>query len=238
MAAFVLVHGAWQSSATWDLVAPKLTDAGHRVYTPALSGLGADAGRLTSQVNLTTHIKDVVEFLQREQLQDVTLIGHSYAGMVISGVAEQVENRLARLVYVDAFIPSDGQSAMDLLPEAIQKAFRDQANAEGDGWRLQGSERQLDLWGLKDGPARDFVKARLCDFSLNCFAEPLKLETKAAAKLPRTFIACTAEGYPARAVFQQFADRAQREGWDYHELPTGHDCHVEKPDEFVQLLTQ
>jgi pimeloyl-ACP methyl ester carboxylesterase len=236
MAKFVLVHGAWQTASTWDLVVPKLRAIGHEVWIPLLSGLENDTSLLTSAIGLQTHIEDVIGVLTRENLQDVALVGHSYAGMIITGVAEHVLHRLNRLVYVDAFIPCDGQSALDLLPEAIALAFRQQADNEGEGWRLRGSEIQLNMWGLKSGPARDFVRSRLSDFSLNCFQEAIGTPANAAAKLPRRFIACVAEGYPARPIFQRFADQAKREDWSYNELPTGHDCHVEMPDAFVSSL--
>jgi pimeloyl-ACP methyl ester carboxylesterase len=236
MANIVLVHGAWQGASTWDWVVPELEAAGHRVYVPTLTGLGAHAHQLTPKVNLETHIQDVLGVINYERLQEVTMVGHSYAGMIITGVAEQAKDMLARLVYVDAFIPDDGQSALQLLPDAIQQAFQSQADAEGDGWRLKGIERQLDLWGLKEGSAREFVRSKLCDFSLNCFNQPIRLPANAAAALDRTYIACTADDYPARAVFRQFAERAQREAWRYHELPTGHDCHVEMPEELCRLL--
>jgi len=236
MATFLLVHGAWQGASTWDLAIPKLRDGGHQVYIPMLTGLGAHAHQLTSEVNLDTHIKDVLGVLNFEALQDVILVGHSYAGMIITGVTEQAKHRLAHVVYVDAFIPNDGQSAMQLLPETIQAMLRQQAREEGEGWRLRASEKQLDLWGLKEGPARQFVRSKLCDFSINCFEQPVKLPTNAAATLEHTYIACTGDVYPARAVFHQFAERAQRECWHYHELPTGHDCHVEMPEKFSRLL--
>ena len=236
MAKFVLVHGAWQTAGTWDLVIPELRAAGHEVWIPLLSGLENDASLLTPNIGLQTHIEDVVEVLTLEDLHGVTLVGHSYAGMIITGVAEHALHRLNRLVYVDAFIPCDGQSALDLLPEAIAQSFRQQANDEGEGWRLPAGEKQLDLWGLKAGPAREFVRARLSDFSLNCFQEAIEIPVNAAAKLPRGFIACVADGYPARPIFQRFGDRAKQEGWGYDELRTGHDCHVEMPDAFVSAL--
>ena len=238
MAKFVLVHGAWQTASTWDLVIPKLRAAGHEVWIPLLSGLENGASLLTPAIGLQTHIEDVVGVLTRENLQDVTLVGHSYAGMIITGVAERALHQLNRLVYVDAFIPCDGQSALDLLPETVAQSFRQQADTTGEGWRLRASERQLDLWGLKPGPARDFVQSRLSDFSLNCFQEASEIPANAAAKLPRGYIACVAEGYPARPIFQQFADRAKQEGWSYSELPTGHDCHVEMADAFVSSLLE
>ena len=236
MSVYVLVHGAWQGASTWDWIIPHLRAARHSVYTPLLTGLGAHTHHLTAEINLTTHIQDVLGLLEYENLQRVTLVGHSYAGMIITGVAEAARQRLARLVYVDAFVPQDGQSVLQMLPEPFQQAFRTQAETDGDGWRLKASERQLDLWGLRDALAREFVRSKLCDFSLNCFAEPLPLPTNAAAQLDRTYIACTAEDYPARVAFQPFAAQAKSEGWRYFELPTGHDCHVEMPEEFSQIL--
>jgi pimeloyl-ACP methyl ester carboxylesterase len=236
MTKFVFVHGAWQTASTWDLVIPKLRVLGHQVWIPTLSGLENDANLLTADIGLQTHIDDVIGFLTHENLQDVTLVGHSYAGMIITGVAEYALQRLNRLVYVDAFIPRDAQSALNLLPDTVVQSFRQQAENSGEGWRLRAGEAQLDMWGLKSGPARDFVRSRLSDFSLNCFQEAISIPANAAAKLPRKFIACVAAGYPARPIFQQFGDRAKQEGWDYDELATGHDCHVEMPDAFASSL--
>jgi pimeloyl-ACP methyl ester carboxylesterase len=236
MPIFVLVHGAWQTAATWDLVAARLRDAGHAVVVPPLSGLENDGNVLSPAITLRTHIQDVVEVLTRENLQHVTLVGHSYAGMIITGVAEQVAHRLDRLVYVDAFIPGGGQSALDLLPVPVGEMFRQTATSTGEGWLLRAGEAQLDMWGLKPGPERYFVRSRMSDFSLRCFEEAISLPTNAASKVHRAFIACVAEGYPARPIFQQFSDRAKSEGWTYHELATGHDCYVELPDAFVSKL--
>jgi pimeloyl-ACP methyl ester carboxylesterase len=232
---FVLVHGAWQTAGTWDLARPELERSGHEVRCPRLTGLEA-RGDLTAAVTLDTHVKDIVDVIESERLRDVTLVGHSYAGMIITGVAERIPDRLRRLVYVDAFVPSHDESVIELLPETIQRSFRDQARTEGNGWRLPAGERQLDLWGLKPGSARDFVRSNLSDFSINCFEQRIHLPNNRAAGLPRAFIACVAEGYPARAAFQPFAERARRERWCYHELPTGHDCHVEMPGDFAKLL--
>ena len=236
MSRFVLVHGAWQTASTWDLVVAKLLEAGHAVVTPRLTGLENDEAALSPAITLRTHIEDVIEVLTRENLDHVILVGHSYAGMIITGVAEQVPHLLDRLVYVDAFIPDHGQSVLDLLPVPVVEMFRQAADGGGDGWRLRAGEAQLDMWGLKPGAQRDFVRARLSDFSLRCFEEAITLPTNAAARVHRTFVACTSEEYPARPIFQRFSDRARSEGWTYDELPTGHDCHVELPDTFVSKL--
>ena len=236
MSTFVLVHGAWQGISTWDLIVPNLQRAGHKVFTPVLTGLGTDSHRLSPAVNLDAHIDDVTSLLKNEGLQEITLVGHSYAGMVITAVAHREGRRLRRLVYVDAFVPGDGESALDLLPENIQESFREQARTKGEGWRLPASEGLLDLWGLQARAAREYVRARLCDFSLRCFEQKVRLRSNAAAKLPKTFIAAVGQNYPASSIFEPFREKARPDGWYYHELPTGHDCHVEAPEVFVSLL--
>ena len=233
---FVLVHGAWQSNGTWDLLAPILEKHGHRVIRPVLSGLGTDQSRLSPDITLQQHVEDVSVELLRLSSERVILVGHSYAGMIISGVVERNPAQVRRLVFLDAFIPEDGQSVLDLLPAEIGTYFRDVARDHGDGWRLPGGEGQLDLWGLKPGEARDFVRARLCDFSLRCFEEPLRLPANRKASIPATFVASVAEQYPARPFFAPFAEKAGASGWEVAELKTGHDCHVERPGEVANIL--
>ena len=235
MATFVLVHGAWQSVGTWDLLVPLLRKGGHRVIAPVLSGLGTDQGQLSPDITLRQHVEDVLLALSNVS-EPVVLVGHSYAGMIISGVAEANPAQLQRLVFLDAFVPEDGQSALDLLPPAIGAHFRNVAREQGDGWRLPGGEGQLDLWGLRPGPQRDFVRARLCDFSLRCFEEALRLPVDRKAKIPASFVTCIAEGYPARPFFEPFAKKARASGWEVFEVETGHDCHVERPEEIAGIL--
>src|SRR5277367_1485293 len=235
MSTFVLVHGAWQSTGTWDLLVPLLQMHGHSVAVPVLSGLGTDQGSLSPDISLHRHIEDVARELSRFP-EPVMLVGHSYAGMIISGVAEKNPAQVRRLFFLDAFIPENGQSALDLLPPEIATYFRNVARDHGDGWRLPGGDGQLDLWGLKPGAARDFVRARLCDFSLRCFEEPLRLPNNRKASVPATFISCVGEGYPARPFFEPFAAKARASGWEVAELKTGHDCHVERPAEVANIL--
>jgi len=235
MSTFVLVHGAWQSTGTWDLLAPVLQKLGHRVITPMLRGLGSDQSHLTPDVAFHDHVEDVSK--QLANLTDkAVLVGHSYAGMIISGAVELQPGKVQRLVFLDAFVPDDGQCALDLLPPEIGDYFRNVAREHGDGWRLPGGEGQLDLWGLKPGKARDFVRERLCDFSLRCFEEPLRLRENHKTGIPATFVSCVAEGYPARPFFEPFARRARACGWQVKEVNTGHDCHVKQPTEIDNIL--
>jgi pimeloyl-ACP methyl ester carboxylesterase len=235
MSTFVLVHGAWQSTGTWDRLAPLLEKHGHRVITPVLGGLGTDQSRLSPDVTLKQHVEDVSAEVSKSP-ERVILVGHSYAGMIISGVVETTPAQVQRLVFLDAFIPEDGQSALDLLPAEVGAHFRKVAQEHGNGWRLPGGEGQLDLWGLKPGEARDFVRARLCDFSLRCFEGTICLPANRKAGIPSTFVASVAEDYPARPFFAPFAAKARASGWQVAELQTGHDSHVECPAEVANIL--
>jgi pimeloyl-ACP methyl ester carboxylesterase len=235
MSTFVLVHGAWQSTGTWDRFAPLLQNHGHTVITPVLSGLGTDQQNLTSEIRLHHHIEDVSAALSKLD-EKAMLVGHSYAGMIISGAMESNPSKVQRLVFLDAFIPEDGQCVLDILPPEIGVYFRNVAREHGDGWRLPGADGQLDLWGLKPGEAREFVRARLCDFSLRCFEEPIRLTANRKAGIPATYVSCIAEGYPARPFFDPFAKKARGSGWHVVELKTGHDCHVEDPEGVADIL--
>src|SRR5215471_16892964 len=116
MATFVLVHGAWVGSVVWRQLAPRLRKAGHEVYAPTLTGIGERKHLLSRETNLDTHIQDVIGVIDEEDLSDIVLVGHSYGGMVISGVADRVPVKVASLVYLDAFVPENGQSILNILP--------------------------------------------------------------------------------------------------------------------------
>src|SRR5204863_592681 len=110
MTTFVLVHGAWSGSFGWHLLSPLLRAAGHDVTTPSLTGLGERAHLVTRETNLTTHVTDVVNHIEFEDLRDVVLVGHSYGGMVVTGAVDKIGDRVKHLVYLDAFVPSDGEA--------------------------------------------------------------------------------------------------------------------------------
>lgn len=236
MSTYVLVHGAWQGASTWRFVEEGLRARGHTVHVPTMSGAGIRQYELNPAISLETHVNNVLGVLEFERLENVILVGHSYGGMIITSVAERARERLAALVYVDAFVPVDGQSAFGFFPPWLADALDHQAAELGDGWRLPGSEARLDLWALKDGPERDFVRSKLTDFAITCFKSPARLPTAAATKLRRAYIACNVAGYRLGEVFEPFAAQARLEGWPYLALPTGHDCHVEMPEECVEFL--
>jgi pimeloyl-ACP methyl ester carboxylesterase len=180
-------------------------------------------------VTLETHIGDVLAVVLEAGRDDIVLVGHSYSGMVISGVAECASDRIASLVFVDAFYPNDGESALDQMPAPFQERFRAEAAREGDGWRLPANDGLLDVWGLRDEAERRWVRDRITDWSLNCFASPLHAPDMRRAGVRRVYVAGHAERYPGHAVFGPLADRAAADGSDVFDVDSGHDIMIEAP---------
>jgi pimeloyl-ACP methyl ester carboxylesterase len=136
MATFILVHGAWHGSWCWARVRRALADRGLLVFTPTLSGVGERSHLLARDVDLQVHVNDVANLIRWEELDAVILCGHSYGGCVISGVAEAVPDRIAALVYLDAFLLEDGECLHDLLPQEHRELQLSLANEYGEGWRV------------------------------------------------------------------------------------------------------
>jgi pimeloyl-ACP methyl ester carboxylesterase len=232
MATYVLVHGGWHGGWCWKKVVPILRGAGHEVFTPTLTGLGERVHLARPDVGLATHVEDVVGLIEYEDLTGVVLVGHSYSGMVITGVADRAPERVAQLVYLDAFVPEDGQSLLDLLLPERRDMFLEQARTSGDGRSVPAPAPEI--WGVTDDADLAWIRPRLVPQPLATFTEPLQLR-HAGASRPRTYIACTAS--PTAASFRPFVERARTDpAWRYREIPTGHDAMVTMPDELVGLL--
>lgn len=234
---YVLVHGAWHSGRAWDRVVPLLARAGHRVFAPSLTGHGEKEHLLGPDVGLDTHVADIVDLLVGEDLTDVVLVGHSYAGMVISAAAGQVPERIAGLVHVDAMVPADGESVLDVMPFTQQ--LIDAAAASGTPWRippLPEGPSPIGLFGVTDPADRAWLRTMLSDESVRCFQQPVRLDNPALDAIPRTHIHCastTPRGVTRRPVppFQPNGDPSQV--W---ELRSGHDCMITVPGELTDLL--
>ncbi len=136
MSTYVLVHGAWHGSWCWKRVRRALQARGHEVFTPTLTGVADRLHLLSPQVDLETHITDVTNLIRWEELSDVVLCGHSYGGCVISGVADRIPDRIGALVYLDAFVPENGQSLHDTLPAEARNAQSEGARQVGEGWKV------------------------------------------------------------------------------------------------------
>ncbi|WP_129670020.1 alpha/beta hydrolase [Phytoactinopolyspora endophytica] len=229
MSTFVLVHGAWHGGWAWQRVVSPLRDAGHQVHTPTLTGLSDRAHTLHPHVGLSTHIQDVVALLEAYDAQDVVLVGHSYSGQVVTGVADRVPERIARRVYLDAFVGADGDAAIDLLPETVAGHYRESVAGPGFGWLIP--VRPLSKLGVTEEADLDWLTPRLTPHPWLTYTEPLRLDGMSEA-VAATFIECT----DWMRVFTPQAQRAKERGWPVLEIATGHEAMVTAPDELAKLL--
>jgi len=227
MANIVVVHGAWSAGWAWKKMHPLMRAAGHAFFTPTSTGLGERVHLSNPSVDLDTHIEDVLNVLQFEDLRDVVLLGHSYGGMVATGVADRARDRVAQLVYLDAFAPLDGESLFDRQPEAMREHFRNTARA-GDGWRIPPGPMPPDT------PADDVAWAapRRMPQPLKCFEQKISLSGELT--LTRSYIYCARSG--PGDVFRQFADRARAEGWRSVGIDASHNPHITAPETLRDLL--
>jgi pimeloyl-ACP methyl ester carboxylesterase len=228
---FVLVHGAWHGGWCWKKLTPLLQAAGHEVFTPTLTGLDERAHLLTPQIGLDTHIADITAVLDYEDLRNVILVGHSYGGMVITGVAELAAHRLSHLVYLDAFIPQDGQALLDTLPDH-GASVRKIAAESGDGWKVPVGKA---TFGVTDEADVKWMVARMTPQPFRPFVEPVRLTNPTALALPRRYILCRQD---KPTLFDSHAQRASREGWGYSELQTGHDTMITVPEALGNILLE
>ena len=227
---FVLVHGAWHGGWCWIKVARLLTDAANIVYTPTLTGLGERAHLARPDVDLETHIEDVVGVLEAEELRNIVLVGHSYAGMVISGAAARAEKRIARLVYLDAFVPEPGQSVLSLLPPERAEGMRNAAQTDGDGWRIPPPPPER--FGVTSQRDTEWLARRLVGHPVRAFEQPAPVAPP--AKLPKTYVYCSK---PAIGSFNGLAERLRDDRkWRFHDVKTGHDAMVTAPGEIAKIL--
>ncbi|MGW5135099.1 alpha/beta fold hydrolase [Streptomyces sp. NPDC004135] len=236
MSTFLLVHGAWHSGRCWDRVVPLLTAAGHHVIAPSLTGFG-DKRRLAGpDVGLDTHVDDIVKLITEEDLTEVILVGHSYAGLVISSVANDVPDRIARLVYLDAMVPEDGETAVDVIP--VTQQLIDAALRSESGWRVPPPPElppPAGLFGVSDPNDVAWLRSMLSDQPVNCLRQPVRLHEPAARRIPRTHIHCTVlpDGFVRRPVPGLQPNGTPAQVW---ELATGHDCMITTPAELAELL--
>ncbi|WP_329067392.1 alpha/beta fold hydrolase [Amycolatopsis sp. NBC_01480] len=233
MSTFLLVHGAWHSGRAWERVTPLLESAGHRVLAPSLTGYGDKAHLLSPEVGLDTHVDDIVTLIEEQDLTDVILVGHSYAGLVISSVANQVPDRIAQLVYLDAMVPKDGETAIDVMP--VTQAMIDQAGS----WRIPPLPEQpppLGLFGVTDPADIAWLREMLSDQPVLCLQQPVRLDNPAVNAISRTYIECVGAkpaGISRREIPAIQPNGSPSQVW---QLPTGHDCMVTMPAELTELL--
>jgi len=209
-----------------------LEKAGHKVFVPTLKGLGGRVNEASSSVGLTDHVKDIVGLLESKNLSEVFLVGHSYGGMVITAVADCVPERLGRLIYLDAFVPEDGQSLTDLGTEETHARFLQLAKESGQGWRIPSPPATK--FGITDYDQQEYVNARLTPQPIKTFEEKIKLDGRQGHRVPRSFIYCN---NPPMGPFGKFADMAKAApAWDYHEIEACHDGMITEPVKLANIL--
>jgi len=227
---FVLVHGSWHGGWCWRRVADRLEKRGHKVFAPTLTGLGERVHLLTPKVDLNTHITDVVNLIKFEDLYDVVLVGHSYAGCVISGVAEQMLPAISSIVFIDAFLPGNGERMLDLTPANLRAAALE-AQAKGDAARPIVPAAAF-MVNEKD---RDWVNSKLTPQPLGPTFTPNTF-TGARDKVARkTYI--RAVEYPQPAFDKWLAQCKADPTWQTFGIEkSGHDIMVDRPDELTEVL--
>jgi pimeloyl-ACP methyl ester carboxylesterase len=223
MATYLICHGAWSGGWSWKKLRALLGTAGHEVFTPTYTGLGERAHLAHPLIDLDKHIEDVLGVIEYEDLHNFILVGHSYGGMVATGVADRVPERIRHLVYLDAFVPTDGQSLRDLASEAPPAERL-------EGWLIPPNPPAPDTapedlaWTV---PRRRHQPAR-------CFTQALRL-TRGEPAFPRSYIHCTKK--TGADVFRQFADRFRSDpSWRFHSLATSHSPNITAPETLAALL--
>jgi len=232
MATFVLVHGAWHGSWCWARVRRALLDQGHQVFTPTLSGVAERSHALSPDIDLQRHVDDVANLIRWEELDSVILCGHSYGGCVVSGVADRMPERIAALVYLDAFLLEDGESLHDFLPAEQRELQVSLANEFGDGWRVPPIPAEVFNVNARD---REWVDRQCTPQPLATFQQRIRLNGGLSQISRVHFIfASDWEGTP----FTRSYDRAKARGWTTSEIACGHDVMLDCPEALTSELIE
>ena len=235
MATFVLVHGGGHGGWCWQRLTPYLRSAGHEVYTPTLTGLGERAHLLGADVDLDMHIEDVVAVLKYEDLRDVILVGHSYGGMVITGVADRAPSRVGHLVYLDAATPTDGQSLADVSPDLMEMARSMGKVVDGVELVLNYMPEAGRFYGVTDPEALEWMQGRLTPQPWRTFEQNLRLvDEQAVRRIARTDVVCSNPMSASGVSLEERTSGADR----VFEIETGHDLMITEPEKVSAFLLQ
>ncbi|MBC3194732.1 alpha/beta hydrolase [Pseudonocardia sp. C8] len=232
MTTFVLVHGAWGGAHGFHLLRPRLRAAGHEVVTPALTGIGERSHLAGPWIGLSVHVRDVVNAVLYEDLRDVVLLGFSYGGMVVTGALDAIGDRVAELVYLDAFVPSDGDTVVALAPGMGRAVPPPGVDGLGASWLLAGPERHYD-----DPAEAAWSAPRRSPQPVRTFTEPVAL-SRPLEEWPfgRTYVRATREDVTGGA-FTAAARRAEESAaWRYAEIDSTHLVPQNRPDELAEIL--
>jgi pimeloyl-ACP methyl ester carboxylesterase len=229
---FVLVHGAWHGGWCWSRVADRLRASGHQVFTPTQTGLGERKHLLSKDISLDTFTRDIANLIEAEELTNVVLVGHSFGGAAISGVADAMPDRIKHLVYLDSLVMDGGKSPFDALPPDVVAARRKAAEETSGGLSLPAPLPSA--FGVSDANDTEWVKRRLTPHPLGTYTSALNIKGPVGNNLPRTYIHCTNPSYAALQASRNWVKAQQ--GWRWAEIATGHDAMVTAPEELTRML--
>ncbi|MDD5311813.1 MAG: alpha/beta fold hydrolase [Dehalococcoidia bacterium] len=233
---FVLVHGAYHGAWCWQKTVDALKDSGCKAYTPTLTGLGDRSYLLSSEINLSTHIADVALFMESEDLHDVILVGHSYSGMVISGVAERSFKRISCLVYLDSYVPKDGQRVFDLVPDILPRVTV--ITFSGRKVKVLPHPPPQDF-GITDPQDIERAALLLKPMPTNCYSDPISLPGNAAGNIRKWYLLSEIQRSGDTSQRHREAyDAAVGDNWERRVIPGPHDMMVTHPAELAQILTE
>ena len=227
---FVLVHGGFHGGWCWSAVATGLRSRGHTVFTPTLTGCGERSHLLSSSITLDTFIDDVANVLRWEDLHDVVLVGHSFGGNAISGVADRMPRRIRQLVYLDAVMLEGGQTMFEVLGEEVAKD-RLRSAQENGGVGIEPPPPSA--FGIRDEKQARFVQARLTRHPLGTYTSRLNLANEIGNNVPSVYVKCTD---PVFSALESSRDWVRASGMKMLEIKTGHDAMITAPDLLVDLL--
>jgi pimeloyl-ACP methyl ester carboxylesterase len=219
VATFVIVHGMWSGGWYFQPTARMLRAAGHEVYTPTLTGVGERVHLGSADTDLETHVLDIVNVMVYEDLHEAILVGYSYGGMITTVVADRVPERIAQLVYLDAWVPRHGECLADLIPEMAAR-MELVAREAGDGWRIP----------------RDPPEPRKTHHPIGGMRQPVVLTSEHAARLPRSYVLFTGNSFYHAPVMARMAADARAAGWRCRELAADHTAPETHPGELADLL--
>jgi pimeloyl-ACP methyl ester carboxylesterase len=232
-ATFVLVHGAWHGGWCWRFVAQWLSARGHVVFTPTLTGLGERSHLSKAATSIDVFVADVINVIATEELKNVVLVGHSFGGLVAAGVADRIPASLDSLVFLDSLLVESGQSAMSAFPlEAMRKRRLVALDGSGD---LALVPPDVEAIGIPDGhPLASWVRRKMTPHPVLTYQTPLTLRFPLGNNLKRTYLQCTSPSYEAFEGIRHWVRSLP--GWDWAEIPAGHDAMVLEPSLLAECL--
>lgn len=232
---YVLAHGSWHGGWCWRPVAAILRAAGHHVYTPSFTGLGDRAHLLSESVTLETFIEDLIQVIESEELEDVILVGHSFAGVPISGVADRIPERLSHLVYFDAVVLEDGKHSFSNYPPAEADARIAAANKAAGGLAVPVLDPLPPVWGLTPNTETyEWVARRLRPHPLRAYTTPIRLKHPIGNGVPKTYLYCSEPPLPLLRHSRELVQ--SQDGWNWVEIKAGHEAHLTHPELIAELL--